>query len=187
MAGIASESVHWVEGVVGNDQIRALDRGEGDYALLTQPEVELLVAERRGHIVLSLVEHIGPLHFSTVVASRHFLDVHPKRARGIVRGVQRAKLWMAKQPITALTELTGLLAPQLDEDLLRRIIRRARADAYWVGAAAMPRWHYEWLKKAYSTESRMHQPVAFADGVYNQFADELDRSELPERDDQSRE
>jgi len=182
MADIAPGSMHWLEGIVGDDQIRALDRGEGDYALLTQPEVELLLAEGRGYIALSLVEHMGPLHFSTVVASRRFLDEHPMRARGIARGVQRAKRWMAKQSSTALAELAGPSAPQLNRDLLRRIIRRALADEYWVGAAAMPRWHYEWLKRAYSTESRAHKPVAFADGVHNQFADEVTRSELQEED-----
>jgi NitT/TauT family transport system substrate-binding protein len=180
MTNIAPESIHWVEGIVGNDQIRALSDGVGDYALLTQPEVELLLTEGRGHIVLSLVELLGPLHFSTVVASRRFLDEHPIHARGITRGVQRAKRWMARQPIASLVDLAAPLAPQLDRGVLGRIIRRATVEEYWVGAAAMPRFHYEWLKKAYSTESSFHKPVEFTDGVYNRFADELSQSEISE-------
>lgn len=176
IAGIGLDSIHWVEGIVGDAQIRALENGEGDYAILTQPEVELLVQESRAHVVLSLVDLFGPLHFSTVVTSRRFLEQHPSRARAIVRGVQRAKNWMAGQSVAKLSEFAAPLAPELDRGLLMRIVQRAVVDEYWVGGPAMPRWHYEWLKEAYTTESRFHKPVPFAAGVDNRFADELARN-----------
>lgn len=175
MAGIGLDSIHWLEGIVGDDQIRALEREEGDYAVLTQPEVERLLEEGHGHIVLSLVDLFGPLHFSTVVASRRFLDRHPSRARSIAAGVQRAKDWIARQSVETLTDVAAPLVPDMDRRLLASILRRAMADEYWVGGPSMPRWHYEWLKEAYSSESKFHKPVAFADGVDNRFADELTR------------
>lgn len=172
MTDIPYESIIWLDGIVGSDQVRALENGDGDYAVLTQPEVELLLTQGRGHIVLSLIHLFGPLHFSTVVASRTFLDKHPVRARGIARGVQRAKRWLSKHSLGQVIELVAPLAPELDRAVLARIIRRAINDEYWVGSASMPRWHYEWLKEAYSMESRSHKPVPFTDGVYNKFADE---------------
>ncbi len=173
MAGIDLGAIHWLEGIVGDDQIRALEGGEGEYAMLTQPEVERLTMEGRGHIVLSLVDLFGPLHFSTVVSTRRFLDQHPDRARLIVRGVQRAKDWMEKQPVETLAELMAPLAPELPRNLLTAIVRRAAAEQYWVGGPSMARWHYEWLKEAYSTESKFHKPVPFDEGVDNRFADEV--------------
>ena len=173
MAGMAFDSIHWLEGIVGDEQIRALERGEGDYALLTQPEGELLVQQGRAHIVLSFVDLFGPLHFSTVVASRRFLNDYSTRARSIVAGVQQAKEWMVGQSVASLTDIAAPFAPELDRALLTCIMQRAVADEYWVGAPVMPRWHYEWLKEAYSTESQLHKPVPFAAGVDNHFADEF--------------
>lgn len=50
----------------------------------------------------------------------------------------------------------------------------AFVEEYWIGRPSMARWHYEWLKEAYSTESKFHKPVPFAEGVDNRFADEVE-------------
>lgn len=173
MTDIPYQSITWLEGITGSDQIRALENGDGDYAVLTQPEVELLLMQGRGHIVLSFVDLFGPLHFSTVVASRSFLDKHSMAAGGIAHGVQRAKRWLSRRSVGEIVDLVAPLAPELHRPVLEKIIRRAIAEEYWVGSASMPRWHYEWLKEAYSMESSSHKRVPFTDGVCNSFADEV--------------
>lgn len=174
MAGVDLRSIEWMEGIAGEAQIKALENGRGDYAMLSQPETERLISEGRGHIVLSMVDLLGPLHFSTVVAPRRFVEERPTAARALVRGIQRAKDWMAAQPPSAIADTLAPRVPDLGRGLLERVLRRAQAEQYWVGRPSMARWHYEWLKEAYCTESQFFKPVPFSEGVDNRFADEVE-------------
>lgn len=173
MAGIKMESIHWIEGISGDDQIRALEDGTGDLAMLSQPEVETLLEEGRGHIAMSLPELFGPLNFSTVVAPRSFIAARPEMAEMVVDVVQRAKEWMISHSVDELTAAFEPVASELPPRILRKIVARALAEQYWVGEPGISRWHYEWLKEAYCAESDRMKPVSFAAGVEDRYAHEL--------------
>lgn len=178
MAGIGMDSIHWIEGISGNDQIRALEDGTGDLAMLSQPEVETLLEGGRGHIAMSLPELFGPLNFSTVVAPRSFIDSRPEMAELVVDVVQKAKEWMISHSADEVTAAFEPVASDLPPTILRRIVARALVEQYWVGEPGISRWHYEWLKEAYCTESDRLKPVSYAAGVEDRFAHRLRNKNL---------
>jgi ABC-type nitrate/sulfonate/bicarbonate transport system substrate-binding protein len=173
LAGIAPESIAWVNAREGQTELEALREGAGDFALLAEPEVEAVIAGGRGHIAVNLPQEFGPLQFASIVAPHGFIDRKPVLARALIGAVQEAKDWMSRAPAADVAGALAQVMPDTPAVHLTGAVARGQRDGMWAGGPALSRWHYEILRDAYTGEDSSLKPVSFSEGVDNRVAHEV--------------
>src|SRR5258708_36633998 len=74
----------------------AFRRGEGDYIHQQGPAPQQLEHDRVGHVVASGGQAIGPLAFSSLAATRAWLQTD--MARRFMRAYRKARAWLLATP-----------------------------------------------------------------------------------------
>ena len=106
---------------VPSDQMDgAFRRGEGDYIHQQGPAPQQLEHDRVGHVVASVGQAIGPLAFSSLAATRAWLQTD--MARGFMRAYRKARAWLLATPAADVTKAEASFFPEIDPPVLTATI-----------------------------------------------------------------
>lgn len=106
---------------VPSDQMDgAFRKGEGDYIHQQGPAPQQLEHDRVGHVVASVGQAIGPVAFSSLAATRAWLQTD--MARRFMRAYRKARAWLLATPAAKVAEAEASFFPEVDQAVLASTI-----------------------------------------------------------------
>ena len=106
---------------VPSDQMdAAFRRGEGDYIHQQGPAPQQLEHDRVGHVVASVGQAIGPLAFSSLAATRAWLQTD--MARRFMRAYRKARAWLLATPAADVAKAEVPFFPEIHPAVLTSTI-----------------------------------------------------------------
>ena len=106
---------------VPSDQMdAAFRRGEGDYIHQQGPAPQQLEHDKVGHVVASVGQAIGPLAFSSLAATRAWLQTD--MARGFMRAYRKARAWLLATPAADVAKAEAAFFPEIHPAVLTSTI-----------------------------------------------------------------
>jgi NitT/TauT family transport system substrate-binding protein len=119
----------------------AFRRGEGDYVHLQGPAPQQLERDGIGPIVATVGEAIGPVAFSSLSATRGWLQ--SETAEAFTRAYRKSRSWVASAPAEAIAAAEAALLPGVEEAVLVRAIAAYQRLGCWQGSLEIARDGYE--------------------------------------------
>jgi NitT/TauT family transport system substrate-binding protein len=119
----------------------AFRAGRGEYVHQQGPSPQQLESESLGHLVAAVGEAMPLVAFSSLMASRDFLQ--SEMARAFMRAYRRARLWVAKAPTSEIAVKEAPLFPNTDLEALSNSIARYQKLGCWEGDIPISRELYE--------------------------------------------
>jgi NitT/TauT family transport system substrate-binding protein len=126
----------------GSDAMAAAFRGgDGDYVHLQGPGPQQLEADGVGHVVASVGEAIGPVAFSSLCASRAWLETDI--AHAFTSAFAKARAWVRETPPERVAEAEAGWFEGVDRDALTLTIAAYQRLGNWGGPLEIGRDAYE--------------------------------------------
>jgi NitT/TauT family transport system substrate-binding protein len=126
----------------GSDAIDAAFRaGRGDYVHQQGPAPQQLEADGVGHVVASVGEAIGPVAFSSLAATRRWLETD--MARAFMRAYRKARAYVNETPAEEIAAAEASFFPGIDQAVLAHTIGFYQGLGCWAPDVAIPRDAYE--------------------------------------------
>lgn len=124
------------------DGIEAAFRaGEAEFAHLQGPVPQQLEAEGIGQIVASLGEVTGPVSFSSLRASRSWLE--GETAVAFMRGYREARKWVESSPACDVASILSEIFPSTPRSVLESTVGDYQRIGTWSGDAGIDLTCYE--------------------------------------------
>ena len=111
--GVDYASLQAIDAGPPDAMIAAFRRGEADYVHLQGPAPQQLEQDGQGHVLASVGEAIGPVAFSSLCASRRWLETNA--ARAFVRAFEKSRIWAATGPSEAIAKAEARFFPDVDQ------------------------------------------------------------------------
>jgi NitT/TauT family transport system substrate-binding protein len=115
--------------------------GQGDYVHLQGPAPQQLEHDGVGHVVASVGEAMPPVAFSSLLATKSFLET--KTARLFVRAYRKSRQWAHRAPAEEIADREASFFPGIDRAALAATIGRYQQLGTWDGELAIPKNLYE--------------------------------------------
>jgi NitT/TauT family transport system substrate-binding protein len=115
--------------------------GRGDYVHQQGPSPQQLEAERIGYAVAAVGDAMPAVAFSSLMASRDFLQT--EMAKAFTRAYRRARSWVIGSPPEEIADRETALFPGVARESLAKSITRYQALGCWEGDIVIPRELYE--------------------------------------------
>lgn len=119
----------------------AFRQGRGEYVHQQGPAPQQLEKEGLGHVVASVGEAVGPVAFSSLCASREWLQTDMPRA--FMRAYRRARTFVIKAPAGETAAREAPFFPGIDADVLTNTIETYRTLGCWTPDPAITREAYD--------------------------------------------
>ena len=127
---------------VPSDQMdAAFRRGEGDYIHQQGPAPQQLEHDGVGRIVASVGDAIGPCAFSSLAATREWLQTD--MARGFMRAYRQARAWLLATPAESVAAAEASFFPDIDRAVLTATIATYQALGCWTPHVEITRPAFE--------------------------------------------
>ena len=120
---------------------QAFRKGEGDYIHQQGPAPQLLEHDRVGHIVASVGEAIGPCAFSSLAATRAWLQTD--MARRFMRAYRKARAWLLATPASDVARAEAEFFPEIDQAVLASTIAYYQKLGCWTPHVEITRPAFE--------------------------------------------
>jgi len=120
---------------------RAFRAGEGDYVHQQGPAPQQLEKDGVGHVVASVGAAIGPVAFSSLCASREWLQT--AAARAFMRAYRRARAFAQSAPAEEIAAAEAHFFPAIDRAVLARTIGDYQKLGCWTGSVRIDPGSYE--------------------------------------------
>lgn len=127
--GIDPGDLELVDAGTPDAMIAAFRAGEGDYVHLQGPAPQQLERDGAGHIVASVGEAIGPVAFSSLCATRAWLETD--MAAAFVRAYARARPWVDQTPAQEVARREAPFFPGVDQEALAAAILAYQRLGTW--------------------------------------------------------
>jgi NitT/TauT family transport system substrate-binding protein len=119
----------------------AFRAGTGDYVHLQGPAPQQLERDGTGHIVASVGQSMPPVAFSSLCASRQFLET--QACQTFLLAFASAKAWVRQAPPEEVAAKEASFFPGTEVAVLAAAVRRYQALGCWDGGTEIPRDLYE--------------------------------------------
>ena len=139
--GLAYGALHALDAGGADAMAAAFRNGEGDYVHLQGPAPQQLEAEGAGHVVAAVGLAIGPVAFSSLCATRAWLET--EAARAFTRAYARARAWVRETPPARVAEVEARWFPGIEPAVLARTVAAYQRLGCWDGPTAIARAAYE--------------------------------------------
>ena len=127
---------------VPSDQMdQAFRRGEGDYIHQQGPAPQQLEHDHVGHVVASVGQAIGPVAFSSLAATRAWLQTD--MARRFMRAYRKARAWLLATPAARVAEAEASFFPAVDRAVLTSTIAYYQKLGCWTPHVEITRPAFE--------------------------------------------
>ncbi len=120
---------------------QAFRKGEGDYIHQQGPAPQQLEHDGVGHIVASVGDAIGPCAFSSLAATRAWLETD--MARRFMRAYRKARAWLLATPATTVAEAETSFFPAIDRAVLTATIATYQRLGCWTPHVEITRQAFE--------------------------------------------
>ena len=126
----------------GADEIdRAFRAGQGQYVQQQGPFPQQLQADGIGHVVAQVGKQIGPCGFSSLAATREWLQTD--MARAFMRAYRKTRLYMNETPAAEIARAEKSYFPDIDEKVLADCIAIYQKLGCWTPHVEITRAAYE--------------------------------------------
>ncbi len=115
--------------------------GRADYVHLQGPAPQQMEKDGVGHVLASVGEAIGPVAFSSLLASRRWLATDA--AKAFMRAFRKARVYVNDAPAEVIAKAEGRFFPGVDAGVLARTIAAYQALGCWPHDVRIPRSAYE--------------------------------------------
>ena len=119
----------------------AFRSGDGDYIHQQGPAPQQLEHDRVGHVVASVGEAIGPVAFSSLVATREWLGTDA--AKRFMRAYRKARTWLLATPAAKVAEVEAPFFPEIDRAVLASTIGYYQKLGCWTPHVEITRPAFE--------------------------------------------
>jgi len=128
-SGLDFQAIQSVDAGSTENMIAAFLRGEGDYVHLQGPAPQQLEHDGAGHIVTSLADPIGPCAFSSLAATREWLQTG--MAKSFTRAYRKARAWIIASPAAEIAKAEASFFPGIDQKVLAATIASYQKLGNW--------------------------------------------------------
>lgn len=128
-AGIAFADIDAVDAGNGPAMDAAFRAGEGDYIHQQGPAPQQLEFDGVGHIVASVGDPIGPCGFSSLAATREWLETD--MATAFMRAYRETRRYMNETPAAEIAAAEADFFPNTNREVLTRTIAAYQALGCW--------------------------------------------------------
>jgi NitT/TauT family transport system substrate-binding protein len=149
---------------------RAFREGQGQYVQEQGPFPQQLQADGIGHIVAQVGKQIGPCGFSSLAATRDWLQTD--MAKAFMRAYRKTRIYMNETPAPEIAKAEKPYFPDIDQDVLADCIATYQRLGCWTPHVEITRAAYErtldvfeyngLLKQRYRYEQVCAEPPASA-------------------------
>ena len=115
--------------------------GRADYVHLQGPAPQQMEKEGIAHVLASIGEVIGPVAFSSLLASRRWLATDA--AKAFMRAYRKARIYVNDVPADVVAKAEERFFPGIDASVLTRTIATYQALGCWPRDVHIPRPAYE--------------------------------------------
>lgn len=133
--------VHILDAGKPEEMIAVFRAGTGDYVHLQGPGPHTLEQDGAGRIVAAVGQAMPPVAFSSLCASREFLQTDVCRA--FVRAFAKAKQWVLQAPPEVIAAKQASFFPGVEATVLAAAVRSYQVLECWEGGIEIPRDLYE--------------------------------------------
>ncbi len=119
----------------------AFRKGQGDYIHQQGPAPQQLEHDGAGHVVASVGEAIGPCAFSSLAATREWLQTD--MARRFMRAYRKARAWLIGTPAARVAEAESAFFPEIDRAVLTSTIAYYQKLGCWTPHVEITRPAFE--------------------------------------------
>lgn len=121
--------------------MEAFRGGAADYVHLQGPAPQQLEHDQAGHVVAAVGEAMPPVAFSSLCASREFIETESCGA--FLRAFGNAKRWVREVPAEEVASKQASYFPGIEREVLVSAIDRYQKLGCWDGGIVIPRDLYE--------------------------------------------
>jgi NitT/TauT family transport system substrate-binding protein len=119
----------------------AFRRGDGDYVHQQGPAPQQLEHDRVGHVVASVGQAIGPVAFSSLAATRAWLQTD--MARRFMRAYRKARVWLLATPAADVAKAEAAFFPEIHPAVLTATIGYYQKLGCWTPHVEITRPAFE--------------------------------------------
>jgi NitT/TauT family transport system substrate-binding protein len=139
--GIEFEDIEAIDAGEPDEMDAAFRAGEGDYVHLQGPAPQQLEKDGVGYIVASVGEAIGPVAFSSLTATRRWLETD--EALSFMRAYEKAREYVLETQAAEIAEAESDFFPDIDVDVLTATIATYQELGCWTPETAISHAAYE--------------------------------------------
>ena len=121
----------YVTNVASGNRDSAWIAGKGDFGTFFEPTASLIEREGKGQVVASLGNEIGPMGFTTFMATDKFIAKNPKVVQGWCNAIQKAQNFVATGSPSDMAKLVKPHFMVLEYDLMLNAIKRYQGLGVW--------------------------------------------------------
>jgi NitT/TauT family transport system substrate-binding protein len=115
--------------------------GQGQYVHQQGPAPQQLESDGAGHVVASVGEAMPPVAFSSLLATRAFLE--SQTAQAFTRAYRKSRQWAQQAPAEEIASREASFFPGISRAVLTATIARYQQTGTWEGDLAIPKDLYE--------------------------------------------
>ncbi|MGD8907785.1 MAG: ABC transporter substrate-binding protein [Chromatiales bacterium] len=141
--GIDESQVNIIDAGNVDEMDRAFREGHGDYIHQQGPFAQQLELEGIGHVVSSVGEVLGPVAFSSLCATREWLET--EMAKAFVLAYRKACAFVLETPAAELAEMEAPFFPGIDRQVLIDTIAAYQKLGTWSAEPEIDRAAYDHL------------------------------------------
>ena len=136
---------------------RAFRQGDADYVHLQGPYPQQLAYEGKAHVVASVGNAVGPVAFSSLCASRSWLNT--EMATAFMRAYRKALAYVITAPAEeiAVREIQAGFFPGVNQQVLANTLSAYQQLGCWQNDAAISQQSYENLLDVFSYSGQITQ------------------------------
>jgi NitT/TauT family transport system substrate-binding protein len=127
--GLDFKAIEAVDAGSTDKMIAAFRAGQGDFIHLQGPAPQQLERDKVGHIVTALADAIGPCAFSSLAATRDWLETD--MARKFMRAYRKARAWLLATPAAEVAKAEAPYFKDTDPDVLTTTIATYQKLGNW--------------------------------------------------------
>lgn len=140
-AGIDFDKIKPINPGGAADIDKAFRQGEGQYVQQQGPFPQQLAADGVGHVVAQVGKLIGPCGFSSLAATRDWLETD--MAKAFVRAYAKTRLYMNETPAAEIAKAEKPYFPDIDEQVLADCIATYQQLGCWTPHVEITRPAFE--------------------------------------------
>ena len=122
---------NYMTNVASGNRDSAWIAGKGDFGTFFEPTASLIERENKGYVVASIGNEIGPMGFTTFMATDKFIAKNPKVVQGFCNAIQKAQNYVSEASPSDMAKLVKPHFMALEYDLMLNSIKRYQGIGVW--------------------------------------------------------
>lgn len=159
--GLDFDAIDAVDAGGGAKMDAAFRAGEGDYIHQQGPAPQQLEHDGAGHIVASLGDAIGPCGFSSLAATREWLETD--MAKAFMRAYRNTRRYMNETPAEEIAAAEAGFFPDTDPEVLTRTIAAYQSLGCWTPHVEITPAAYEVTLDVFEHVGRLSKRYPYED------------------------